>query len=216
MGLSSCSNAGVVMTIDHRREGGVPREEDVEFAASIARKEPAAVHVLFTAYTHGVSRYVMHLVPDLTDSDLEDVVQETFIGVLRSARDYRGDCSLSTFVLRIAHHKAIDVLRRRTVLNKHESTFASMTTPSGEEIEIPDGTTSIEDSIILGQHIAQVRKSLAELPADQRRALMLRYVLGMRVDAVAYRMNLSRRMAELLITRGRAALKGRLRDLLDS
>ena len=98
MRLSNYSNAGVVMTIDHRREGGVPREEDVEFAASIARKEPAAVHVLFTAYTHGVSRYVMHLVPDLTDSDLEDVVQETFIGVLRSARDYRGDCSLSTFV----------------------------------------------------------------------------------------------------------------------
>jgi DNA-directed RNA polymerase specialized sigma24 family protein len=67
----------------------------------------------------------------------------------------------------------------------------------------------------MSQHIAQVRRSLAELPADQRRALMLRYVFGMRVDAVARRMNLSHRMAELLITRGRAALKGRLRDLLD-
>ncbi|MCX6018601.1 MAG: hypothetical protein NTZ50_08880 [Chloroflexi bacterium] len=44
---------------------------------------------------------------------------------------------------------------------------------------------------------------------------MLRYyVLGMRVDAVTHRMSLSRRMAELLITCGRAALKGRLRDLL--
>lgn len=203
------------MMIDQRREGVVPREEDIQFAASIASREPAAVHALFSAYTHGVSRYVMHLVPDLTDSDLEDVVQETFIGVLRSARDYRGDCSLSTFVLRIAHHKAIDVLRRRTTQNKHESTFASLTTPSGEEIEIPDGGASIEDGIIMSQHIAQVRKSLAELPADQRRALMLRYVFGMRVDAVAHRMNLSHRMAELLITRGRAALKGRLRDLLD-
>jgi RNA polymerase sigma-70 factor (ECF subfamily) len=203
------------MMIDQRREGVVPREEDIQFAASIASREPAAVHALFSAYTHGVSRYVMHLVPDLTDSDLEDVVQETFIGVLRSARDYRGDCSLSTFVLRIAHHKAIDVLRRRTTQNKHESTFASLTTPSGEEIEIPDNGASIEDGIIMSQHIAQVRRSLAELPADQRRALMLRYVFGMRVDAVARRMNLSHRMAELLITRGRAALKGRLRDLLD-
>ena len=36
----------------------------------------------------------------------------------------------------------------------HESTFASMTTPTGDEIEVPDGAMSIEDGIIMSQHVA--------------------------------------------------------------
>jgi RNA polymerase sigma-70 factor, ECF subfamily len=201
------------MTSDYLGVGGTQRDSDIALAASVARNDPTAVNTLFTEYVNAVSRYVVHLVPDLTESDLEDVVQETFIGVLRSAPEYRGDCSLSTFIMRIAHHKAIDALRRRQVVEKHESTFASMT---GEDIDISDGTTSIEDGIISNQQIAMIRKSLSELPEDQRQAITLRYVLGMKVDDVADTMKLSRRMVELLITRGRSALKGKLSGLMES
>jgi RNA polymerase sigma-70 factor (ECF subfamily) len=160
-----------------------------------------------------VSRYVVHVVSDLTESEVEDVVQETFIGVLRSAPEYRGDCSLSTFIMRIAHHKAIDALRRRQVVEKHESTFATIL---GDDRDISDGTISVENDIIWNQQIAAIRKSLSELPEDQRQAITLRYVLNMKVDDVAETMKLSRRMVELLITRGRSALKGKLGGLMEN
>jgi RNA polymerase sigma factor (sigma-70 family) len=115
--------------------------------------------------------------------------------------------------MRIARHKAIDSLRRRQVVEKHESTFATM---SNEDFDISDGTTSVEDGIISNQQIAMVRRSLAELPEDQRQAITLRYVLSMKVDDVADTMGLSRRMVEMLITRGRSALKGKLSGLLES
>ena len=195
------------------RGGAQPqRDSDIALAAAVARHDPTAVNTLFTEYVNGVSRYVVHLVPDLTESDLEDVVQETFIGVLRSAAEYRGDCSLSTFIMRIAHHKAIDAFRRRQVVEKHESNFTLIT---GEDREISDGGTGIDQDIISKQQIAMVRKHLGDLPEDQRQAITLRYVLGMRVDDVAETMNLSRRMVELLITRGRTALKNKLSSLVN-
>jgi RNA polymerase sigma factor (sigma-70 family) len=58
-----------------------------------------------------------------------------------------------------------------------------------------------------------VRKALSLLPEDQKQAITLRYVVGMRVDDVAETMKVSRRKAELLITRGRAALRERLAEL---
>jgi RNA polymerase sigma-70 factor (ECF subfamily) len=201
------------MTTDYLGVRGTQRDSDIALVAAVARNDPTAVNTLFNEYVNAVSRYVVHLVPDLTESDLEDVVQETFIGALRSAPEYRGDCSLSTFIMRIAHHKAIDSLRRRQVVEKHEATFASMST---EDFDISDGTTSIEDGIISNQQIAMVRRSLSELPEDQRQAITLRYVLGMKVDDVAEAMGLTRRMVELLITRGRSALKGKLSGLLES
>jgi RNA polymerase sigma-70 factor (ECF subfamily) len=200
------------MASDYSVGGGSNRDGDIALAASVARNDATAVNMLFNEYVNPVSRYVVHLVPDLTESEVEDVVQETFIGVLRSAPEYRGDCSLSTFIMRIAHHKSIDALRRRQVVEKHESTFTVM----GEDRDISDGTTSVEDKMISEEAIAAVRKCLSELPEDQRQAITLRYVLNMKVDDVAETMKLSRRMVELLITRGRSALRGKLGGLLES
>jgi len=43
----------------------------------------------------------------------EDVVQETMVKAWRSLDTFRGDSSLRTWVLRIAHHTAISAVRRR-------------------------------------------------------------------------------------------------------
>jgi len=170
-----------------------------------------AVEQFFVEYEPAVSRYIVHTVPDITEEDLADVVQETFIGVLRSLKDYRGDSSLTTWVLRIAHYKAVDALRRRQVMNKREEAIENM---SSDEVSfVGAASADVEEDVVDEQDIALVRRALASLPPDQRQALTLRYVNGLRVDDVAATMNVSRRKAELLITKGRAALKERLIEL---
>jgi RNA polymerase sigma-70 factor (ECF subfamily) len=170
-----------------------------------------AVEQFFVEYEPAVSRYIVHTVPDITEEDLADVVQETFIGVLRSLKDYRGDSSLTTWVLRIAHYKAVDALRRRQVMNKREEAIENM---SSDEVSfVGAASADVEEDVVDEQDIALVRRALASLPPDQRQALTLRYVNGLRVDDVAATMNVSRRKAELLITKGRAALRERLIEL---
>jgi RNA polymerase sigma-70 factor (ECF subfamily) len=187
------------------------READAQLLKAVARNDQGAVARLFNEYEVIVSRYVCHTVPDITEEDLQDVVQETFIGVLKSAGDYRGESSLSTWVLRIAHYKAIDALRRRKVVEKREETIEGM---SSDEVSfVGDTSADVEEELVNEQDVVLVRKALLALQEDQRQALTLRYVMGMRVDAVADSMKVSRRKAELLITRGRAALKERLAEL---
>lgn len=43
----------------------------------------------------------------------EDVVQETMIKAWEASSEFRGDSSVRTWILRIAHNTAIDALRRR-------------------------------------------------------------------------------------------------------
>jgi len=196
---------------DDHLDRSTQREADMAILREIASHDSSAVSRLFAEYETTVSRYVCHTVPDINEEDLQDVVQETFIGVLRSAKDYRGDSSLSTWILRIAHYKAIDALRRRKVVEKREETIENM---SSDEVSfMGDASADVEDGVVNAQDIVLVRKALSMLPEDQKQAITLRYVIGMRVDDVAETMKVSRRKAELLITRGRAALREQLTEL---
>ncbi len=198
--------------LDDNLDRSLQRDADMALLREVANRDQSAVARLFAEYESTVSRYVCHTVPDIIEADLEDVVQETFIGVLRSAKDYRGDSSLSTWILRIAHYKAIDALRRRKVVEKREETIENM---SGDEMTFIGATSAdVEDGVVSAQDIQLVRKALSRLPEDQKQAIVLRYVVGQRVDDVAETMKVSRRKAELLITRGRAGLREQL-SMLD-
>lgn len=197
--------------LDDNLDRSLQREVDQALLRDVANHDQNAVTRLFAEYESTVSRYVCHTVPDINEDDLQDVVQETFIGVLRSAKDYRGESSLSTWILRIAHYKAIDALRRRKVVEKREETIENM---SSDEVSfMGDASADVEEGVVGAEDILLIRKALSQLPDDQKQAITLRYVIGMRVDDVAETMKVSRRKAELLITRGRAALRERLADL---
>ncbi len=184
------------------------RASELALIKRVVNNDPDAVEQLFVEYEPAVSRYVVHTVPDINEEDLQDVVQETFIGVLRSAKDYRGESRLSTWILRIAHYKAVDALRRRRVMNRREEAIENM---SSDEVSfIGAASADVEEDVVNEQDILLVRRALAALPEDQREALTLRYVNQLRVEDVAAAMNVSRRKAELLITKGRAALKQQL------
>ncbi len=196
---------------DDNLDRSTQREADLALLHKVANHEPSAVERLFADFETTVSKYVCHTVSDINEEDLQDVVQETFIGVLRSAKDYRGDSSLSTWILRIAHYKAIDALRRRKVVEKREESIENM---SSDEVSFVGATSAdVEEGVVGTEDVLLIRKALSQLPDDQKQAITLRYVIGMRVDDVAETMKVSRRKAELLITRGRAALRERLAEL---
>ncbi len=200
------------MSNDYQTEGqrGSSRDDDIALAKSVARTDPNAVSKLFDTYNEPISRYVSTVASRITESDVQDIVQDTFIAALQSIKDYRGDSSLSTWMLRIAYFKTIDVLRKHKSLDKSEAPILDVV--NEEEISFVDPAGSAEDQALINEETERIRDALMLLPEEQRQVLVLRYVLGMRVEDVADTMKLSRRMVELHITRARAALRKLLQE----
>jgi RNA polymerase sigma-70 factor (ECF subfamily) len=193
------------------------RRDDAALARDVARHDPNAVAQLFSTYSEPVTRYIYHVAPNITETDSQDIMQDTFIAVLQSIKEYRAESSLSTWILRIAYFKTVDLLRKHKSLGKQESTFSEYANDDnfGDEVAFADPAPSVEDTVISGEEITLVRQLLSELPDEQRQVLTLRYVNGMRVEDVARTMGISRRMVELHITRGRAAMRRKYLEMLD-
>ena len=101
----------------------------------------------------------------------QDAVQEAFVGVWRNAARYSvGRSTVRTWMLSIAHHRAIDIVRRRR--------------PTSElpEVETADPALTAPD---VWREVAQtldrdtVAAALAGLPDAQREAIQLAYFEGL-------------------------------------
>jgi RNA polymerase sigma factor (sigma-70 family) len=91
----------------------------------------------------------------------EDCFQETFLAAMRAYPRLRPDSAPKAWLLRIAHNKAIDHIRRsrREVLGAIDEDQLAERNP--REPAAPDGT---------------IWSAVAELPPRQRAAVALRYV----------------------------------------
>lgn len=101
----------------------------------------------------------------------EDVVQEAFVSLWRSAPSYqRSRGSVRSWVLRIVHNRAIDALRRpvgRDLLDTEEGMIERV--PGGEHVE---------GEVERREAAGAVRGALGDLPVEQRRVIELAYFSG--------------------------------------
>jgi len=109
----------------------------------------------------------------------EEVVQEAFLSIWRSGARYdRRRGSVRTWILGITHHRAIDVLRRGVVQDRHRA--------SDEGIEERFEAQERTDVEVARREAAQeVRGALEGLPDEQRRAIELAYYGGFTQSEIA-------------------------------
>src|ERR1044072_5833681 len=86
---------------------------DVELVETAVAGREASFEELVRRYQRPIAAYVYRMVGDY-DAAL-DLTQEVFIKVYNSLSRYRSEFKFSTRIYKMAHHKAIDHLRRHTV-----------------------------------------------------------------------------------------------------
>lgn len=92
--------------------GGSPSGgTDEALLQACASGDELALRALFERYEPLLTRFFVHLLGSREDA--EEAVVDTFVRVWRGAPSYRGEASARTWLYRIAHHLALDVLRRR-------------------------------------------------------------------------------------------------------
>jgi RNA polymerase sigma-70 factor (ECF subfamily) len=87
-----------------------PREERI-LRDQLAAGAPEAFEAVYQHFLHRVLGLTRQLLRD--GAAAEDAAQETFLRFYRTYHRYRGDCSLATWIHRLATHVCWDELARR-------------------------------------------------------------------------------------------------------
>jgi RNA polymerase sigma-70 factor (sigma-E family) len=132
----------------------------------------------------------------------EDLVQEAFIRLARSAHRIEDQSKAAAYLRSIVLNLARDNNRRGLVSLRHHL-------PQDER------RASTEDEIELQEDQQEVIDALRELPHRQRTALVLRYYEELGIDDIADAMGISRNSVKTHLKRGLAALEDRLGDADD-
>ncbi len=84
---------------------------DGELIERVARQDQAAIEQLFTRYQVRVYRFILRKVG--SEAIAEELTNEVFMEVWRHASRFEGRSALSSWILGIAHNRAVSSLRKR-------------------------------------------------------------------------------------------------------
>ena len=136
--------------------------------------------------------YLMKRFPSLRDHD--DLVQESFLRVVRNREKIREGCGKS-YLFVVAHNVALDLVRRRNA-TPHEATTPHEELPG--LAESPDAAEFSETR----QRQEILIAAMATLPPRCREVMMLRYSDGLGGREIAGRLGLSRETVKAHLAKG--------------
>lgn len=140
--------------------------------------------------------------------EAEDAVQDALISAYRRAGSFRGDSAVTTWLHRIVVNAALDRMRRRAVrpwvaLPEEEGEDGR---GAGDRARLADP----HDALDARETAMEIEAALAELPPDQRAAVVLVDVEGWSVEDAAAALECPVGTVKSRCSRGRAKLAVRL------
>ena len=187
-----------------------PPERDADMLKRLHGGDRTAMADLYDRYFDRLYSLVLNQV-DRNRDIAEDIVQETFLAALKSAKGFKGRSSAYTWLCSIAYHKVADHYRRQS--RERKRMVSGIDVDTVDDVENP-GRQPQPDSLIESAETRQVvNEALAKLPWDYRQVLILKYVEEMSVLEISQVMDRSPKSIEGLLTRSRKALQTHLSGL---
>jgi RNA polymerase sigma-70 factor, ECF subfamily len=146
-----------------------PEPSDEALVTRVAHGDLTAYSMLYDRYDRPVYAMAAHL---LGSAEAEEVVQETFLRLWRSAAQFdetRG--RFAPWLLAIARHEVLARLRRRT----QEQRLALAEDIDRLIATAPDPAIDVEEQVWRRERGDLILQALNELPPEQRRVLVLAY-----------------------------------------
>ncbi len=189
-------------------------EEDIALMLAVKRGDTAAFTTLMERWQEPILHFVYRLLPDKEEA--EDLAQNVFVQLWRTAERYEPAARFSTFLFTIARNLCLNEVRRR---RRHpaDRLDAPIAGEDGEEVgrQVMDPQQRSADvEVVRTELYAKVDQAVADLPEKQRLALALCRDGELSYEEIAEVVELSVPATKSLIFRAREVLRSRLKAYL--
>src|SRR5450631_3709120 len=154
------------MTVLAKNSG---KERDIELLIAVAAGSRSALEELYLGYHRRLARFLSRFTPRY--ENVEEIINDTFMVVWQSAKDFRHASQVSTWIIGIAYRTALKSLRRQ----KHHTAARSLD-DYPEQTTDPTLATEVQDWL---------KHGLDQLPVEQRLTLELAYQMGHLLENIA-------------------------------
>src|SRR5664279_1549276 len=189
---------------------------DAELVGRAKKGDLDAFEVLTNRYEQRVYSLALRMLRQ--EQDAEDVTQQTFLSALENLNGFRGDASFATWLLRIATHAALKVIRKRKGLDTVSLEAATEETDGYDTIPHPeyiaDWRQSPEELVRKNETQRLLDDALAKLDEKHRLVFLLRDVEGLSVKETAGALDLSEANVKVRLLRARLQLREDLTRVL--
>jgi RNA polymerase sigma-70 factor (ECF subfamily) len=146
-----------------------PRERDSALLVAIAAGDRRALEELYLGYHRRLARFLSRFTSRY--ENVEEIINDTFMVVWQSAKDFRSASQVSTWVIGIAYRTALKSFRRQ----KNHAGARSLEDYPEQTVD-PTSDTEVNDWL---------KHGLSRLPIEQRLTLELAYQMGHSLEEIA-------------------------------
>jgi RNA polymerase sigma-70 factor (ECF subfamily) len=183
--------------------------EDVRLMRLVSGGDTTALEQLIERHQALVAGTVARMLG--SNSDVEDIAQQVFIRVWKSAGRYVARAKFTTWLLKITRNLVFNEMRRA----KRHPHLPVQIEPEADEIPLKDEATATPDATLLQAELqAAIEKAITRLPETQRMAIVLRRYEELSYEEIADVLDLSVPAVKSLLFRARTELRERLKDYL--
>jgi len=188
-------------------------DPDAALMLRVKRGDRAAFVALVEKYKQPLHNFIHRTLRD--EAEAEDLAQNVFLQVYKSRDRYERTAKFSTWLFTIARNLCLNEIRRRS---RHPAEALEETHSENEDQpqrQYEDRKVLLATDNVLHSELAgKIEEALAELPENQRTAILLCRQDELSYEEIAEVLDCSLSATKSLIHRGRETLKEKLKPYL--
>lgn len=183
--------------------------DEAEIIKGIQQGDRKAFQILVNSYQRMVVNTCLGIVH--SQEDAEDLAQDVFLEIFRTAENFRGDAKISTWLYRIATNRSLNHIRNKKRKGFFHSLEEAFTGGKNRNSEISISRSDQPDHAISDQQRSDMlHRAMDQLPEKQRVAFTLNKYEELPYQQIADIMKISLASVESLIHRAKKNLQEQL------
>ena len=168
---------------------------DRELVARCLKGEADAWDQLFDLHYAAAGRFVFQLGFDFIREDVEEILQETFLTVIKNLRSFQGNSAFQTWLFRVAANKARDYRQRQHAAKRGGGQMAIPLHPDDSEdvftVDPPSSTPGPDLALLKAERVTLVGQALEQLGGPCQEIIELRYFADLSYEEIASTLSLN-------------------------